>query len=376
MIRRVGVWISFIPMFLGLVLSCRVKADCSQSDPSCSMLGFLFFGRTLAPRFAYVSNNSSSSISVYSVNPFTGMLTLISNATTSVAPMNMALDQNNKYLYVTSLGAGLLSMYTLDPNTGAFSNPNGTVTATNSIGIAADYASRFAYAVENSPDNVFMYTMNSSNGLLSSNGTIPTGGTTARSIVIDPAGKFAFVSHQAGVSNVFAFTINQSTGTLVANGSFTAGSNVNFSAIEPGGRFLYSPAFGSNSIFMLTVDQVTGAISNPLGSISTLPQTQPYVPAVDPFGKFLFVINQNVNTVSSYSIQSNGSLVLNGTVATGSTPSGVRVDPTGKFVYVVNNAANSVSMYRIETTGLLTTLGTVPCGGNAQDIVVTGGYVF
>jgi 6-phosphogluconolactonase (cycloisomerase 2 family) len=42
--------------------------------------------------------------------------------------------------------------------------------------------------------------------------------------------------------------------------------------------------------------------------------------AVAPSGKFVYVVNQNGNTVSIYSATGSGTLTAAGTVVTGSTP--------------------------------------------------------
>jgi 6-phosphogluconolactonase len=53
-----------------------------------------------------------------------------------------------------------------------------------------------------------------------------------------------------------------------------------------------------------------------------------------------------------------GALTRIGTIAAGTGPSSVAVDPAGKFAYVMNSGSNSVSMYSIDSaTGALTLIG-------------------
>ena len=46
------------------------------------------------------------------------------------------------------------------------------------------------------------------------------------------------------------------------------------------------------------------------------------------------------------------------TVATGSSPVSVTVDPTDRYVYVANNGSNSISQYTISTDGSLIAMNT------------------
>ena len=70
--------------------------------------------------------------------------------------------------------------------------------------------------------------------------------------------------------------------------------------------------------------------------------------------------NDNDNTVSAYSIDSNGALkaVPGSPFATGITPTSVAVDPTSKFAYVANEGTfgvpSNVSAYSIGSNGALT----------------------
>jgi 6-phosphogluconolactonase len=76
---------------------------------------------------------------------------------------------------------------------------------------------------------------------------------------------------------------------------------------------------------------------------------------LDPKGRFLYVSNENNNTISGYKLHSDGSLTRlpNSPYAAGNIPSAVAVDSTGKFLYLTNFGGNSVSGYSINTDGSL-----------------------
>jgi 6-phosphogluconolactonase len=47
-------------------------------------------------------------------------------------------------------------------------------------------------------------------------------------------------------------------------------------------------------------------------------------------------------------------------IATGLSPTSIAIHPSGKFAYVTNSGLNSVSMYSIDgATGTLTLIGTI-----------------
>jgi YVTN family beta-propeller protein len=122
-----------------------------------------------------------------------------------------------------------------------------------------------------------------------------------------------------------------------------------------------------------------GGLSNSLTFTITTGAVDPQSIAVDPTGKFAYVMNGGCNGgaggyVSMYTINpTTGALASIGppvfTYGYGNDPGSVTVDPFGKFVYVTNSgdywdygdgADGSVAMYTIDaTTGALTFAGTI-----------------
>lgn len=105
--------------------------------------------------------------------------------------------------------------------------------------------------------------------------------------------------------------------------------------------------------------------------------------AVDPRGRFAFVLGSSSETVSAQVIDpATGALTpAPGTPFAGSYPIGVAVDPSGRFVYVANGyEGDSVSAYAVDAdTGALTTIpGTAACGGphDSANCFATGAYPF
>jgi hypothetical protein len=86
--------------------------------------------------------------------------------------------------------------------------------------------------------------------------------------------------------------------------------------------------------------------------------------AVDPSGKFAYVVNLNRNNVSGYRIDpTTGALtaIAGSPFVTGRSPRSVAVDPSGKFAYVANQVDRTVSGYTIDpVNGALTVIASSP----------------
>lgn len=96
-------------------------------------------------------------------------------------------------------------------------------------------------------------------------------------------------------------------------------------------------------------------------------------------GQYLFAVNTGSNSVSSFSIASNGSLALIGSTALSGSLANLGaldagIDPTDHFLYVVERGANAVAGLRVNADGSLTELpsspSSFPSGSGALGIVV------
>ncbi|MGA7823259.1 MAG: beta-propeller fold lactonase family protein [Steroidobacteraceae bacterium] len=133
-----------------------------------------------------------------------------------------------------------------------------------------------------------------------------------------------------------------------------------------------------------------GGTSNSLTFTITKGAVDPQSIAVDPAGKFAYVMNGGCNGgvggyVSMYTVDpTTGALASVGppvsTYDYGSFPGSVTVAPSGKFVYVTNSGDiwdpdyGSVAMYTIDaTTGALTSIGTI--NGNCPGLCLPSSVV-
>jgi YVTN family beta-propeller protein len=308
--------------------------------------------------------------------------------TGGVGPQSIAVDQ--QFAYVANEGCGdsafgNVSMYTINATAGTLASI-GPPVPTNDEGarsVTVDPFGKFAYVANwgegDTAGSISMYTINTT-GALTFTGTINgvcPGLCAPWSVVVDSSGKFAYVANEgsSAPTSVSMFTINTTTGALTSIGMIPAGGRSVSVAVDPMGKFVYvatesDPPGSAGGASMYTMDTGTGALTS-MGVIAA--GTNPVSVAVDLAGKFAYVANSGSNDVSMYTIKATtGALTSTGTIAAGTKPSSVAVDSSGKFAYVTNSGSNDVSMYKIidTTTGALMSMGTVAAGLSPSSIAI------
>lgn len=213
-------------------------------------------------KFVYVANSGSNDISAYTIDATTGALTVIAGSpfATGTTPYSITVDPTGKFAYVASEVG--ISAYTINATTGALTPTAGNLfgAGTRPYTIAADPTGKFIYAASQF-FNLYVYAVDPTTGALTpvAGSPISTGTNSARSITVDPTGKFAYVGGGDGVS---AYTINAGTGTptLIAGSPFVGGQ---FVTAESGGKYLYtSKIAGSTNIKVYSIDGSTGSLTS------------------------------------------------------------------------------------------------------------------
>jgi YVTN family beta-propeller protein len=237
--------------------------------------------------------------------------------------------------------------------------------------------------------------------------TVTPGAVDPQSIVVDPAGKFAYVASGgcAGGAGgyVSMYTINSTTGALASIGPPVPSNDefTDFVTVDPFGKFAYVTSSGDffdcddGSVLAYTINPTTGALASTTGGIigNDISGTPGFFNSVtvDPSGKFAYASDGGAcpqcggsfgasSSVSMYTIDSTtGALTSIGIIAAGTGPDSVAVDPASKFAYVTNFGSNDVSMYTINaTTGALTSTGTIAAGTGPFSVAVdpTGKFAY
>lgn len=313
----------------------------------------------------------------------------------------MVADPLGRFAYVANLVSNAsdqatISMYTIDATTGILTPTSPATVPTGFLpqGIAIDPQGRFVYTVNTDDSSVSMFTINQTTGVLTA--TTPASVSTLipgeslslpAFLTVDPTGRFLYVSASDSVdASVSMFSINQTTGVLTPTSPATVlTGGIPFQVVvAPNGKFAYvvnnlSGGTMADGVWQYTVDPNSGLLTaDDMAAVAA--GNAPTAIAIDPTSKFAYVVNRLDNTISMYTIQPNGSLVLNattgnpqGTIATGTQPFRIDFDPSGKFVYVTNEGS-AASIFTVNSDGTLTAVGTtgVATGGLSTAMTTLG----
>lgn len=330
------------------------------------------------PKFAYIANSSANSISAYAINAATGALTPVTGSpfAAGTLPISVATDPLGRFVYVANQSSGNISAYTINTRTGALTAVAGSpfLTGMTPRSVAVDPSGRFVYAANLGSGTISAYTINPSTGALSEMVGSPFGtGVNAWAsgpycITIDPWGKFVYVADQK-LGFIETLKINTNTGVLSAvNPSLTPGATQIVSptsiAVDPTGKFVYLVDQSFSYINAYTINSSSGTLTEiPNSRIQAAAYGSTSV-AIDPLGKFAYVSNQlsaalngNVSAFTINALTGGLTQITGSPFPSGINPIFITVDPSGKFAYAANSTDNTISAYAIDSnTGTLTTV--------------------
>jgi 6-phosphogluconolactonase len=328
------------------------------------------------PKFAYVANfqnATAGSISIFSINSTTGLLTSVGSSVSTASNGPAALvTVAGKFLYSAN-DAGTVSAFTVNSTTGALTTISGSPFNTggsNANAIIADPSGKFLYVANSGSDDITAFTINSSTGILTAIGNPVLAGASSSTsgppvgLATHPNGKFLYAALDS--TGVAVFSIDATTGALTFVNTVAAPSGAHPQAItvEKTGKFAYV-ADGVNAIDEYSIDSTTGNLTLLASPNSTTPAgTVPIVITSDSTGSHVYVASQSSNNASSFGILTTGVLSPIGTaVATGASPSSIAIESSGKFVYVTNfSGSPDISIYSIDSTGKLVSAGSASSG--------------
>ncbi len=330
------------------------------------------------PEFIYASNNSDSAISIYSADPKTGILGLVSSSTTAgsgAGASGLAATPKGNFLYVLNSQTSEIFCFSINQKTGVLTpTSQGTVSTgpgTQPVELTFDDVGSFLYVVDKQNDQIFQYSV-SGQGILKP--LVPP-------VVSDVPGDSPI--HQGPVSITFSslgaaavFVANQSSGKIVSfaqskTGQLAIQFDVDSLNSAPGipnwlqasGAALYiadglqsSPGGVGGQV---GVYQIAGPIFQSFqGPFATNINTgQPLGLWVDPFFPLLFTANDGADSTSIFKIVPTG--LSQASVQGNFTSLGnVTTDPTGVFFYGTNTSEGLIFQGALNTTtGAISPIG-------------------
>lgn len=346
--------------------------------------------------FVYTANDGGnpSTISALASDSSTGVLTPISGSpyNTGSGSVALAKDPVRPHLYVANASSGDISVFSMGATSGALTPLSGPTSVEIGLdAIAIDPSAQFMYLVSGNSANLWIFSITSNGALTPLSGTpvvLSNSGIVSSSVVIDPSGKYLYVTASSSSSvlgSIFGFSRNTTTGVLtsLAGFPFSVAGQANHVAFDPGGNFLLvtgNNVFGTaGGLSVFSLDASTGSLTLASGSPFQVGD-DPAGVAVDASGKYVYVPNTADATISAFTLDSatggltpvSGSPFPSGGNGSINGPLGIAADTAGKFVYVCN-ASNDISAFSINSsTGVLTPVGgsPFPDGGNGPSAII------
>jgi 6-phosphogluconolactonase len=354
--RVPGFWIAIV-----LAAGVAIASGCGPTNGLPELTG----------EYVYVANAGDGTISVFSINTTTGALTFIQSvaAAPTFQVFGLALHWSNEFLYATIDDQS--DILSFDIGDGSFSGQifghNGPYPAVNGPrAVALNPDGTYLYATNNggTAQVVSQYTVDQSTGVLTANGTAPTG-VRPFGITVSPGGNCAYVANTGdGTLSEYGIT---STGTL----SFDTAVTLSTSTAGPGPEMVAvqnNPNGEAQTIYV--TDDNLGVVHQVQVYLRTITSTCAGIPSVmdvsakgkafgialHPSGKFVYTGNSSSNSISVFSVASNGLLSLKSQeTANLSGVDSIAVDLQGKFLYAANFSGSTVAQFSINSsTGALT----------------------
>jgi 6-phosphogluconolactonase len=264
--------------------------DGTTSTPACGANGQTGLGATSnitfypTGTFGYVTNSvnpnqepaqANSQIWQFTVDPPTGAPSLVPGsglaAICSQEPQSVTVDPSGQFAYTSAQAVdpfpdGATYAFTINSQTGTLTQVTGSpYSAAGGGSVVIDPAGRFAYVLSN---KIYAFAINTSSGALT-----PIAGSpfaiAASTMVIVPNGQFAYITNTAGV---YAYSIGP-TGllTAVSASPVAALSHPTSFTIDPSGQFAYAVAYIGTSgadfgVYAFTINPATGALAPVTGN--------------------------------------------------------------------------------------------------------------
>ena len=345
----------------------------------CASMGAWLGCGTTSSRFLYAaipSGAGGGQIVAYREDPNAGVLNQLSGSpiTAGAAVESLALHPSGKYLYAANSGSNTISLYTISSTGGLTEKTPNQPAGTSPTLLVMDPSGNFLY-VANSLSNDISVLAIGTDGTLSAvlqAGGGPTApiGLSAMNMALAPSGNVLYITGQEAQGWIEAFPVSQ--GVLGTPTVTLTGNNPFGLAIDSTGSHLYTANKQDSSISTFTInsDGSLTALGSPIGETFNGPVNL----LIDKSGKYLYVANEGSSNLAAYSIGSDGGLTLltGSPFTTGSQPNFIASDSSGKYVFVGNQSSSVIQSFSLNTsTGALTSIGSYSVPATPTSIVIT-----
>jgi len=266
-----------------------------------------------------VPNPPGGKVVAFRIDRNTGTLALV-NAVSSGggSPCFISIHNSQKWAFAANYDDGYISVFPIDTTTGAV----GPAVVTEKHGELAhmmlnDESGKFVFAVFKGSDYIAQFIFDEVTGKLTPNSvpflhTAPNSGP--RHFVFHPSEKWVFIVTELS-STVVTCTYNSISGQMTAVQVISTlpsgfhGDNTGAEIlISPDGKYVYASNRGHNSIVIFSFSETTGTLTAVGWELGNGSIVTPRGVALTPRGDHLVVASQGANSVSTFSVNSDGTL--------------------------------------------------------------------
>jgi len=372
MMRR-SILIALFILLLALVLVWGARAGANKGS-------YLMYIGTY-------TDHSSKGIYAYRFDAETGHATSLGLAAETSNPSFLTINPKKKFLYAVNeiseyegQKTGGVSAFTIDPKTGKLA----FLSEVSSEGpgpchVTLDRTGKYVLVANYDGGSVASYPVLDDGRMGKPSAKVQHTGhgadperqakPHAHWIGLSPDNRFA-MAVDLGLDKVLIYRFDQAKGTLVPNdpayAAVDAGAGPRHFALDPGGKFGYVINELGSTITAFSYDGKRGTLQK-IQTISTLPddfkgKNDTAEIVVHPDGKFLYGSNRGHDSIAVFAIdRAKGTLKHTDDVSTqGKTPRNFEIDPSGSFLFAADQDSDKVVVFRIDLhTGHLTPTGEV-----------------
>lgn len=229
----------------------------------------------------------------------------------------------------------------------------------------------------NSSGKIFEYSV-ASDGSLSPTapGTVPSISLAVPTqLSLTPGGSFAYTTHDISNKAVDELLLDGAGALSAVSGSpLSVTNHLRNVAVAPDGVDVYFAEQTTSGAVRHGRIQPDGRLGA-LDSTAANPNTTDVV--VTPDGRFVYAANDN-GTVSRYTVNANGTLNNQGTIAVGSNLRSLAVAPDGQKLFVGSGGDGRIYSFRINSDGTLSAPPAPSIAGGTADMAVAplGGFAY
>jgi 6-phosphogluconolactonase (cycloisomerase 2 family) len=331
----------------------------------CASVGICLSCGVTEGRLLFAAIPSANELVVYREDPNSGALTQLVASPVAAGPgvRAIALHPNQKFLYAANSGENDVSIFNVAISGGLTEQTPRTAVGTAPTLIAMDSTGSYLYVGNTGQQpSISVFSIDSKTGHLSPVIQPPSTSNTAyiglTPINMAVSGNVLYVTGQGLQGYVLAFPLtNGVLGTPPTGSPYLAGNNPYGLAISSDGTALYTANKLDDSVSEFSIGS-NGALTALAGNPISISFTAPTALLIAPSGKYLFVADQGSSNLEGFSIGSGGSLNLlaSAPFATKSSPSALACDSLGRYVFVASQSSpgSIQSFFLSSPTGTLT----------------------